>query len=842
MSKNLIIVESPHKADTIEKFLGPDFRVIASVGHIRKDTKVDRDTFDVTYEVDPEHKKVLSEIAKAVKSSDKVYLATDEDREGEAISWHLTEVLKLPKDTPRITFHEITKPAIDAALKSPRVVDMNMVSSQQARQTLDMIVGFDLSDLVRRKVPGAISAGRVQSPALRLVVEREKKIEKFESSPSFKITGIFAKNSENSQISAQNGPNSTINADFSPNSVPRNINPSQNPDENSEEPDSFEAALEKPLPDEKSARDFLESLKTATFTVSAVESASGSRSAPTPFTTAALQIEANSRLGFSSRTTMSAAQGLYQAGAITYHRTDSLNLSKEAIGQAAHFIEEHFGKKYLHIRHFKTKDASAQEAHEAIRPTSIVREVAGKNDYERKLYNLIRSRTLATQMSNAAVEKTTIKIDPVWAKNAENVPKTAPIWAKNAENVPKTAPVSPLGASKSPASENPADFAFSTTFIAKGEIVTFPGFLKVYGSAKDVNLPQLTSGDSVKSEKITARETFSKPPARYTEGSLVKELEKLGIGRPSTYASIMTAIQARKYVEKGTSEGFERKIREISLVGGAISEKSVSEKTGANKGKLIPTPIGELVAGFLVENFKNIVDYKFTATIEKDLDLVAEAKLDRVKMLRDFYGPFHDSVLAANGVQRYNNARLLGHDPETGKPIYAKVGKNGGFIQLGDNEKESGEKPRFAPLPKRKSVKTVSLDQALKQLALPALPRSLGAAKDGTEIIAANGPFGPYLKCGKYNISVKDMDPYTITFDEALPLYQKKIDSIIADFGDTMIINGVYGPYIKGPGRRNNLKVPKDVDPKTITKDQAEKMLAEKPRTTRRGSRGKRKK
>ncbi len=742
MSKNLVIVESPAKAATIEKYLGQDFQVLASVGHIRKDTKVDKSTFDVTYEIDPEHTKIIAELKKAVKNSDKVWLATDEDREGESISWHLCEVLNLPKDTARITFHEITKPALEAAIKAPRTVDMNMVYSQQARQTLDMLVGYDLSDIVRRKVPGAISAGRVQSPALRLVVEREKEIEKFESKFSFKVSGDFG----------------------------------------------FPATLNHNFDTEKDATDFLNQLVGADYTIADVKKEDGVKANPVPFTTAALQIEANAKLGFSSRTTMTAAQGLYQAGLITYHRTDSLNLSSQAVTSMAAYIEKTFGKDYLKVRHFKTKDASAQEAHEAIRPTHIENTTAGKNDYERKLYRLIWARTLATQMANAKVAKTNITIN------------------------------------------TPTEYVFE----GKGEVVVFDGFLKVYGKSKDLELPDLKVGDHIKANEITARQTFAKPSARYTEGSLVKKLEELGIGRPSTYASIMSAIQARGYVVKGESEGEEREVVELKLANNQISRASVTEKYGADKGKLIPTPIGELVAGFLVDNFKNIVDYKFTANIEKDLDLVAEAKLERVKMLRDFYGPFRDTVLASEGVERYNNSRILGHDPETGKPIYAKVGKNGGFIQLGDNEKETGEKPRFAPLPKRKSVKTVTLEQAIKQLALPALPRTLGTAKDGAELIAANGPFGPYLKGGKYNIPIKDFDPYTITFEEALPLYEAKVNSIIADWGDIMIINGAYGPYVKGPGRRNNAKVPKDQDPKTLTKEQAEELLKNKPKTVRR--------
>ena len=742
MSKNLVIVESPAKAHTIEKYLGKDFTVLASVGHIRKDTKVDKNTFDVTYEIDPEHKSVIADLKKAAAAADKIWLATDEDREGEAISWHLCEVLKLPKDTARITFHEITKTALEEAIKNPRTVDMDMVSSQQARQTLDMLVGFDLSGVVRKKVPGAVSAGRVQSPALRLIVEREQAIEKFASKYTYKVSGDFG----------------------------------------------FDAKLDHEFDTEDDAEKFLKQLVNANYTVSAVENTPGERKPQPPFTTASMQIEANSKLGFSTRTTMQAAQSLYQAGLITYHRTDSLNLSKQAIAHMASFVEKKYGKKYVKVRNFKTKSAGAQEAHEAIRPTDIKRETAGKNDYEKRLYALIRARALATQMADAKIETTTITIDTPTPHH----------------------------------------------FIGKGEVITFDGFLKVYGRVKETELPKLNIGDNVNAKFIVAHQTYAKPQARYTEGSLVKKLEELGIGRPSTYATIMTAIQARGYVVKGDSDGEERQVSELKLENGQITKESVTEKYGANKGKLMPTPIGELISAFLTDNFKNIVDYKFTANIEKDLDLIAEAKLDRVKMLRDFYGPFNNEVLASEGIERYNNSRLLGHDPKTGKAIYAKVGKNGGFIQLGENEKETGEKPRFAPLPKRKSVKTVTLDQALKQLALPQLPRNLGNAKDGAEIIAAAGPFGPYLKAGKYNIPLKDFDPYTITLEEAEPLYEAKRDSYIADWGEIQIINGAYGPYVKGPGRRNFVRIPKDVDPKTVTKEQAEDYLANKPKKTRR--------
>ncbi|MBQ1528450.1 type I DNA topoisomerase, partial [Candidatus Saccharibacteria bacterium] len=674
MPKNLLIVESPAKAKTIEKYLGSDFRVLSSVGHIRKDTKVDiKNNFAVTYEIDPGHAKVVKDLKKAVKEADVIWLATDEDREGESISWHLLQVLNLPETTHRITFHEITKPALEAAIKAPRTVDMAMVSSQQARQTLDMLVGFDLSGVVRRKVPGAVSAGRVQSPALRLIVEKEREIENTKEKFSFKVTGNF-KDQKNQEFSATLADKNTPKT-------------------------------------EDEAKSLLETFNNATYKVSSIDKTEAIKPNPVPFATAALQIEANARLGFSSSTTMRAAQGLYQAGHITYHRTDSLNLSSQALAAMANYIEKTYGKQYLHVRHFKTKSAGAQEAHEAIRPTHIEQETAGANDYERKLYHLIRARTLATQMSNAKVAKTAVSLKP--------------------------------------------DKAPTKIFKAQGEIVIFDGFLKVYGKQKDLELPELQTGDTVNAQTITARQTFAKPPARYTEGSLVKKLEELGIGRPSTYSTIMTAIQSRGYVKKGESEGKNRQVLEIKLENDQITTEKVAEKSGATKGKLLPTPVGELVSDFLTDHFDQIVDYGFTADVEQKLDQIAEQKLDRVKMLKDFYTPFSELIDHSSFVDRYNSATELGIDPKTKKPIFAKIGKNGGFIQLGENEKDCGEKPRFAPLPKGKTVKTVTLDDALKQLALPELPRNLGKAKDGTEIIAASGPFGPYLKAGKYNIAIK---------------------------------------------------------------------------------------
>ena len=778
MSKNLVIVESPAKAKTIEKYLGKDYKVLSSVGHVRKDTKVDpTKDFEVTYEIDEDHQKIVSSLKKAAKAADKIWLATDEDREGESISWHLIEVLNLPANTSRITFHEITEPALKEAIKNPRTVDMDMVKSQQARQTLDMLVGYDLSGVVRKKVPGAISAGRVQSPALRLVVEKEREIEKFESSSTYKVTGTFKKLGQKT---------------------------------------TFEATLDGNGPDTATkAKQLLEGLKTANYSVFSVSETEAEKANPVPLTTAALQIEANAKLGFSASTTMRAAQGLYQAGHITYHRTDSLNLSSQALASIAKYIEKSYGKNYLKVRHFKTKSAGAQEAHEAIRPTHIETEVAGANDYEKRLYHLIRTRTLATQMANAKVNRTIIKI--IAGATGDAAGGTPSARSRQASTMGESAAAGPV----------------APVFIAKGETIIFDGFLKVYGKSKELDLPKLAKGDALEAEKIIAHETFAKPPARYTEGSLVKKLEELGIGRPSTYASIMSAIQARGYVIKGDSEGKEREVIEFTLKNTKITEAKLTEKSGSNKGKLIPTPVGELVSDFLTDHFDKIVDYGFTAEIEADLDKIAEKKLEKVKMLRDFYGPFTKLVKNSDDIARYNNATALGKDPKTGKNIYAKIGKNGGFIQLGENEKEAGEKPRFAPLPKGATVKTVTLEQALKQLALPVLPRSLGHAKDGTELIAAAGPFGPYLKGGKYNIPMKGYDPYKITLRDAEPLYQAKIDSIIADWDDIMIINGAYGPYVKGPGRRNNAKIPKDINPKKLTRADAEELLKNKPKSTR---------
>lgn len=755
MSKNLVIVESPAKAKTIEGYLGKDFRVLSSIGHIRSIAKKTKDGtppidvkngFKTVYEVDSDKRKTITELKKAVKDAETVWLATDEDREGEAIAWHLCEVLKLdPKKTNRIVFHEITKSAIEEAVQNPRTVDMHLVEAQQARQILDRIVGFELSPVVWQKVPGGKSAGRVQSPAVRLLVEREREIRAFESNFDFKVTAIFTHEGE--EIKA-------------------------------ELPERFKT--------EEEARTFLESLKDTTFSVTGVTKTPGTRNPAAPFTTSTLQQEANAKLGFSSKSTMASAQKLYQEGKITYMRTDSVNLSKQAMAAAASFIEQAFGKQYVKVRAFKTKSASAQEAHEAIRPTDMNREVASGNEYDQKLYDLIRRRTLASQMAPAQLERTEITISISGQKR---------------------------------------------TFVAKGEIITFEGFLKVYGRNKEDNvLPALVSGDRLSLGEALARQVFSRPPARYSEGSLVKKLEELGIGRPSTYATIISTIQTRGYVERGIGEGTEREVIELKRIGDEVTRSIVTEKTGADKGKLVPTPAGELIADFLDNHFNEIVDYGFTATIENHLDRIADNKLERNKLLNEFYGPFHERIESSGDIDRASvaQAREVGVHPKSGKPIFARFGRFGPLLQLGSTESE--EKPEFAPLPKGTRVETVTLEQALKAFELP---RVVGTTNDGQEMKANVGRFGPYIQVGKLFVSMKKpLDPHTITEAEARELYEAKLKSEaeknIADFGDGVkVLNGRYGPYITDG--KKNAKIPKGTDPKAITHEEAKKLLAEAP-------------
>ncbi len=766
--KNLVIVESPAKAKTIEKYLGNDFHVLSSVGHIRAIAKKTKDGtppidiqhgFKTTYEIDPEKKKVIAELKKAVKSvgAANVWLATDEDREGEAIAWHLCEVLKLdPKTTKRITFHEITKSAIEEAIKHPRTVDMKLVEAQQARQILDRIVGFELSPVVWQKVPGGKSAGRVQSPAVRLLVEREHEIDAFAGSSQFKVTAIFAAGKQ-----------------------------------------ELKAELKQRFDSEDAARAFLESLASATFTVTDISTSPSSRNPAAPFTTSTLQQEANSKLGMGSRATMASAQKLYQEGRITYMRTDSVNLSSQAIAASADYIKRLYGIEYSHVRKFKTKSAGAQEAHEAIRPTDITRESVSGSDYDQHLYDLIRRRTLASQMAPAKLENTTITISINDREEQNNSSKTND----------------------------------KLVFEAKGQVVLFDGFLRVYGGGKDDTiLPTVKSGDQLQRHSVEARQVFARPPARYTEGTLVKKLEELGIGRPSTYATIMNTIQTRGYAEKGDSEGVPRDVILLQLIDNKVEREIIQEKTGSNKGKLVPTPAGELISGFLTDHFNRVVDYGFTADVEKDFDDIAGDRLARNTMLEKFYAPFHALIEQSGNIDRRTVGanREVGIDPKSGKPIIARFGRFGPMLQLGSSD-DKADKPQFAPLPKGAKIETVTLEQALHAFELP---RLVGQTEDGQDIKANVGRFGPYIQIGKLYVSLKDIDPREVTQEQARELYSAKLkaeaEKNIADFGDGIkVLNGRFGPYVTDGSK--NAKIPKDTDPKTITRDQAVELLANAP-------------
>jgi DNA topoisomerase-1 len=767
MPKNLVIVESPAKAKTIEKYLGGDFIVKSSVGHVRsipKKVKGGEQPIDIAagfktqYEVDPEKKKVIAELKKILKGVDDVWLATDEDREGEAIAWHLCEVLKLdPAKTKRIVFHEITKSAIEAAIKKPRTVDMHLVQAQQARQILDRLVGFELSPVVWQKVPGGKSAGRVQSPAVRLLVEREREIQAFEGSSTFKITAEFMHEGE-----------------------------------------LVKAELNERFKTEEEARDFLENLKNARYTVAKVTTSPSTRSPGAPFTTSTLQQEANSRLGFSAKSTMASAQRLYQEGKITYMRTDSVNLSKLALAQAGDYITQTFGSEYHQFRTFKTKSASAQEAHEAIRPTDMASERASSDEYDQKLYDLIRRRTLSSQMAPAKLEKTVISITISTAKQV---------------------------------------------FEAKGEVIVFAGFLKVYGaSTKEADiLPKLEANDELQRQNVMARQVFARPPARYSEGSLVKKLEELGIGRPSTYATIINTIQVRGYAEKGQGEGEPRDVIILTLGDNndGVERTIAKEKTGADRGKLVPTASGQVVSDFLTNHFDEVIDYGFTANVEGEFDQIAEGKLERNKMLSSFYQPFHARIEQSGGISRseVSQAREVGLDPKSGKPILARFGRYGPMLQLGDGQKkEDGteDKPQFAPMPAGARLETVTLEQALEMFKLP---RLVGQAEDGQDIKANIGRFGPYIQIGKLFVSIKPLDPHTVTLDEAKEMYAAKLkaeaEKNIADFGDGIkVLNGRYGPYITDG--KKNAKIPKDADPKKITHKEAKELLAKAPAATKR--------
>jgi DNA topoisomerase-1 len=750
VSKNLVIVESPAKAKTIEKYLGKDFVVKSSMGHIRglpsKNGSIDvAKKYAPKFEVDRDKKKVIAQLKKDAAGAT-VWLASDEDREGEAIAWHLAEVLKLdPKTTKRIVFHEITKGALEDAVKNPRTIDMKVVEAQQARQALDYLVGFELSPVLWRKVRPQLSAGRVQSVAVRLIVEREREIEAHTAESSFKITAVFTLQ-DSTELPA-------------------------------------EVAVKFDSIDE--AHQLLAAYASSSFSVADISKKPGARNPSAPFTTSTLQQEASNRLGFSPRLTMQLAQRLYEAGAITYMRTDSVNLSNIALGAMTEYIKKEYGDKYHQFRTFKSKSAGAQEAHEAIRPTDVRKVTAGADEQQKKLYGLIWRRTLSSQMAPAELERTTITIAASGSKQ-------------------------PLE--------------------AKGEVVIFDGFLKVYGrSGDDVLLPPLKVGDALTLTRAESLEALSRGPARYTEASLVRKLEEMGIGRPSTYAPTISTIQNRGYVERGDLEGEERTIRKLVIQDGKVVESTEVTQYGRDSNKLFPTDTGKVVTDFLVKHFAEVMDYDFTKDIEEELDDIADGKKNRVEVLDDFYKPFHKLVEASADISRAEatQTRHVGDDPKSGLPIFARFGRYGPMLQKG--EQSDDPKPEFAPLPAGSKIETVTLEQALEAFKLP---RLVGKTEDGHEIKAAIGRFGPYILVNKLFVSIKPLDPHTITEAEARELYAAKLkaeaEKNIADFGDGIkVLNGRYGPYITDG--KKNAKIPKDTEPKSITHDQAKKLLAEAP-------------
>ncbi len=751
MPKHLVIVESPAKAKTIEKFLGKDYVVKSSFGHIRdlpkKGLNIDIEQgFAPHYEISTDKRKVVTELRKAAAGHE-VWLASDEDREGEAIAWHLAHALKLdPAKTKRIVFHEITQTAIEAAIQNPRTVDIKLVDAQQARRVLDRLVGYELSPVLWKKVRTGLSAGRVQSVAVRLIVEREREIRDFTAESSFKITALFTADGQ-----------------------------------------EIPAELSVKLAGPEVATAWLEKVIDAVYTVENIEQKPGSRSPGAPFTTSTLQQEASRRLGFSVRQTMTLAQRLYEAGHITYMRTDSTTLSGQAIKAAETYVKDNYGVNYHKLRQFKTKNASAQEAHEAIRPTDFRRLEAGEEEGQKKLYRLIWQRALASQMSEAKLERTEMTI---------------------------TVSTQP------------------EKFIAKGEILRFDGFMKVYGGGKDdILLPSLSIGQALEAQAVTATETFSRGPARYSEAMLVKKLEELGIGRPSTYAPTISTIQTRGYVEKTDLEGKERAVTEIKLAQRVITAQTSQVITGADKNKLVPTGIAEVVTDFLVKYFPSVVDYDFTARVEADFDNIAAGKQAWEQMIGNFYKDFHPLVEQSADISRseVSQARQLGVDPKSSEPIFARFGRYGPMLLKGDIEDET-KKPAFAPLPAGTTIDTVTLDQALEMFKLP---RVVGTTIDGTEIKANLGRFGPYVQVDKTFVSIKPLDPFTITEAEARELYVAKLAKDAAknikEFTTSgiKILNGPYGPYITDG--KKNARISKDTDPQAITEAEAQKLLAEAP-------------
>ena len=754
MQKNLVIVESPAKAKTIEKFLGSDYKVMSSYGHIRdlkkKELSINDTTLEPEYEIPDEKKKLVSDLKAQAKKSDQVWLASDEDREGEAISWHLCEVLGLDEEkTKRIVFHEITKPAILEAIKNPRTVNMNLVNAQQARRVLDRIVGFKLSPVLWRKVKPQLSAGRVQSVAVRLIVERERELQAFTSETYYVVNGIFA-------ITNPDGSQSEV-----------------------------KATLNQRFKTEQEVEQFMEKCKEASFVVESVQKKPMKRTPAPPFTTSTLQQEAARKLGFTVSQTMMVAQHLYENGRITYMRTDSVNLSSLCINATKEEITRQYGEEYSKVRQYHTSSKGAQEAHEAIRPTYMDQPTIEGTVQEKRLYELIWKRTVASQMADADIEKTTATI---------------------------TAPLS-----------NPEGAVGGVSFIAQGEVVKFDGFLKVYRESVDDDddnkeesahvLPPLKNGDELTRREISATERTTQGPQRYTEASLVHKLEELGIGRPSTYAPTISTIQQREYVVKGDKKGEEHQYAVITLKGKQISMKTRVELTGSDKGKLMPTDIGMVVNDFLMEHFPGIMDYNFTAKVEQDFDKIAEGKVQWDKMMKKFYKDFEPNVEETMNARAEHKAgeRQLGIDPKSKKPVFVKIGRFGPVIQIGSAEDK--EKPQFAHLPKELGMESITLEQALE---LFKLPRMLGEY-EGEPITVGTGRFGAYVLHKKLYTSLpKDVDPLTIGIADAVKLIeekrkqneQKHLKSFIED-DKLQVLNGRYGPYLNYDGQ--NYRMPKSM-------------------------------
>lgn len=777
MAKNLVIVESPAKAKTIEGYLGKDFTVASSMGHVRDlpkgDNAIDiKNGYEPTYEVSPDKKEVIEKLKKLSKEADMVYLASDEDREGEAISWHLKEVLNLKdKKTRRIVFTEITKKAILNALQSPRGIDLDLVNAQQARRVLDRLVGYELSPILWKKIATGLSAGRVQSVAVRLVVEREREITEFKTKSTYKVNALF-----------DLGKGKQLVAEL---------------------PERFDT--------EKEALEFLESCKGAKFSIKDIQTKPAKRSPAPPFTTSTLQQEAARKLGFSVSQTMVVAQKLYESGKISYMRTDSVNLSDEARSGATHQIEAAYGKEFAQSRQYKTKSSGAQEAHEAIRPTdfSVLDPKADRNG--NRLYELIWKRAIASQMADAELEKTTATIG---------------ISTNN------------------------------KTLTATGEVIKFEGFLKVYMESEDDEgeeenskmLPPLTIGQDLQLEELVAKETFTRHPPRYTEASLVKKLEEMGIGRPSTYAPTISTIQKRGYVVKESREGTERKYNVFKLQDNKVTKNEESEITGAEKNKLFPTNTAMIVNDFLVEHFPDITDYSFTSEIEQEFDEIAMGKLKWKKMIDNFYKPFRKKVKTTEKVERSSTGRIreLGVDPKTGKNVYAKLGKFGAYVQIGENPDDEGtvEKPKFASLRPGQFIENITLEEALE---LFKLPREVGMFED-KPVVVNIGRFGPYVLHDKKFVSIpKPEDPYTITGERAIELIKAKREAdankTIKEFTenpDIKVLNGRFGPYIKAG--KKNVKIPKDKVPAELTLEECVTLAEAAPERKGRGGFPRRKK